>query len=121
MIGEGADKLVAAAKRAAKELGEQQIGRDATADLAKRESEAAQLAADHSEMIAVLAAWSQADADLADGLRAAGFGAGGDALETVQTELNGIRDRLIDLDGRLRPLLSKHAMAYEDARRARSL
>lgn len=120
-IGEGADKLVADAQKAARELGDQQVCRDATADLAKRESEAAQSAADQSEMISVLTAWSQADADLADGLQAAGFGTGGNTLETVQTELNGVRDRLIDLDNRLGPLLREHARAYEEARRVQPL
>ena len=119
-IGDDADELVAAAETVARQLGEQQISRDATADLAKRESKAAQLAADHSEMISILAAWSRADADVADGLRAAG-GTGGNALETVQTELNDIRDRLINLDDTLRPLLREHATAYEEARRARPL
>ena len=33
----------------------------------KRESETAQLAAEHREMLPVLTAWSQADADLAEG------------------------------------------------------
>jgi Skp family chaperone for outer membrane proteins len=88
---------------------------------AERESEAAQLTADHSEVISVLAAWRQADAEVVDGLQAAGYDTGGTALETVRIELNGIRDRLIDLDDRLGPLLREHARAYEEARRPRPL
>jgi DNA repair exonuclease SbcCD ATPase subunit len=121
-IGEEADELVVGAERAARELDEQRARRDAAAaDLAKRESEAAQFAAEHAETLPILTAWSQADADLADGLRAAGLGAGGSALETVVTELNGIRDRLTNLDNSLRPLLADHAKAYEDARQVRLL
>jgi chromosome segregation ATPase len=121
-IGEEAEKLVADAERAARKLEEQRARRDATAaDLAKWESEAAQLTAEHREMLPVLTAWSQADADLTEGLSAAGFGTGSSALETVVTELNGIRQRLTDLDNSLRPLLADHAEAYEDARRVRPL
>ena len=101
---------------------EQRARRDAAAaDRAKHENETAQLAAEHSETLPILTAWSQADADLADGLRTAGFGAGGDALHIVATELNGIRQRLADLDNSLRPMLAEHAKAYEDARRVRPL
>ena len=122
VIAEEADKLVAGAQRAARELDEQRARRDAAAaDRAKHENETAQLAAEHSETLPILTAWSQADADLADGLRTAGFGAGGDALHIVATELNGIRQRLADLDNSLRPMLAEHAKAYEDARRVRPL
>lgn len=121
-IGEEADRLAAEAVRAARDLGEQRARRDAAiADLANRENEAAQLAADYSEMMPILTAWSQADAELADGLHAAGFGEAGSALETVVTELNGIRQRLTDLDNSLRPLLADHAKAYENAHRVRPL
>ena len=58
---------------------------------------------------------------LADGLRAAGFEAGGRALETVVNELSGIRQRLTRLDESLQPLLAKHAKAYEDTRQIRRL
>lgn len=121
-IGAEADTLVAAADRAATELDEQRIRRDtAAADLERRESEAAQLAANYREMLPVLTAWSQADADLANGLSAAGFGTVGSALETVVNELNGICQRLAELDKSLQPLLAKHAKAYEDTRQVRSL
>lgn len=121
-IGEDADKLVADADNAARELGEQRARRDAAAaDLAKRKSEAAQLATEHSEMLPVLTTWSKADADLADGLRAAGFAAGASALESVEAELNSIRQRLTDLDNSLRSLLADHAKAHEDARQVRPL
>jgi chromosome segregation ATPase len=122
MIGEEAGKLVADAEMAARELAEQRSRRDAVAaDLEKCENEAAQLAAEHREMLPVLTSWSQADADLAEGLRKDGFEAGSNALETVITELTGIRQRLTDLDNSLRPLLADHAEAYEAARRARPL
>jgi DNA repair exonuclease SbcCD ATPase subunit len=122
VLGEEADTLVADAEMAARELDEQRARRDAAAtDMAKCESEATQLAAEHLGMLPVLTAWSQADADLAEGLRAAGFGAGGSALETVVTELTSIRQRLTDLDNGLRPLLADHAEAYEEARRVRPL
>jgi chromosome segregation ATPase len=121
-IGREADERVADADRAASELDEQRARRDAAAaDLQRRETEAVQLAADHRDMMPVLTAWSQADAHLANGLSAAGFGAGGSALETVVNELNGIRQRLTGLDESLQPLLAKHAKAYEDARQVRSL
>ena len=121
-ISAEADILVSAADRAATDLDEQRIRRDtAAADLERRESEAAQLAANYREMLPVLTAWSQADADLANGLSAAGFGTVGSALEIVVNELNGIRQRLAELDKSLQPLLAKHAKAYEDTRQVRSL
>ncbi len=121
-IGAEADTIVADAEQAARELDQQRARRDAAlADLAKCESEGAQLAAEHRETLPVLTAWTQADADLAEGLRAAGFGTGLSALETVTTELTGIRQRLTDLDNTLRPLLADHAEAHEKARQARPL
>jgi chromosome segregation ATPase len=121
-IGQEADTLVARAEQAAWELGEQRARRDAAAaDLAERESQASQLAAEHSEMLPTLTAWSKADADLADGLRAAGFKAGESALQSVEAELYSIRQRLTDVDNTLRSLLADHAKAYEDVRRIRPL
>jgi hypothetical protein len=50
-IGQDADALVTRAEQAVRELEEQRARRDAAAaDLARRESEASQLAAEHSEM-----------------------------------------------------------------------
>lgn len=121
-IGAEADMSVADAEQAARELDEQRARRDAArADLAKCESDRAQLAAEHRETLPVLTAWSQADADLAEGLRATGFGTGLSALETVAAELTSIRERLTDLDNALRPLLADHAEAYEKARQLRPL
>jgi hypothetical protein len=94
------------------------------AELATRRDEVTAYRANLDELAeteSVLSAWSQADADLAVGLQAAGFGPGDNALEAVQAELSDIRDRLIDLDDKLRPLLKGHAMAYEEARRVRRL
>jgi DNA repair exonuclease SbcCD ATPase subunit len=129
LIGEQADELVTRAQAAARDLDEQRARRDAAAaDLAKRESEAAQLAADYSDALPVLTAWSKADADLAEGLRAAGLAAGGTVLdaggtplEAVAAELEGVRERLTELDDRLRPLLADHAKAYEQTRQVRPL
>jgi hypothetical protein len=42
-------------------------------------------------------------------------------LQVLTTELNGIRQRLTDLDNSLRLMLAEHAKAYEDARRVRPL
>lgn len=120
--GESADKLIADAEQAARELDEQRARRDAAAaELAKRESDAQRMHADFGEMVPVLTAWRQADADLAEALRAGGFGAGASAAATVVSELNDIRQRLSDLDDTLRPLLADHTGAYEEARRARPM
>jgi chromosome segregation ATPase len=119
-IGAEAEKLADAVQLAFAELSEQRTRRDSAAEeLEHHESQAAQLAADHQEMLPVLAAWRQADADLAEGLRAAGFGTGDRAFEAVVSELDSIRQRLTDLDGSLRPLLASHAEAYEAARQMR--
>jgi hypothetical protein len=121
-IGAAADSLVERAETTAKELAEQQTRRDAAAaDLAKRQSDAAQLAAEHREMLPVLAAWSKADADLANGLRMAGFPANESALQSVDAELDSIRKRLADVDSSLRSLLADHAKAVEDTLRIRPL
>jgi hypothetical protein len=121
-IGVEADALVARAETTARELAEQQARRDAAAaDLAKRESDAAQLAAEHRELQPVLAAWTKADADLADGLRAAGFLGSESALQSVDAELGSIRQRLTDVDNSLRSLLADHARALEDMLQIRPL
>jgi len=123
-VSAAAERLIAEAETAARELSEQQARREsAAADLTRMESDAARLAKEHSEMLPVLAAWSQADHDVADGLRAAGFGTGqaGSPLSTVLGELDGIRGRLAGLDETLRRLLADHAKTYEDVRRSRPL
>ena len=121
-IGAEADALVARAETTARELAEQQARRDAAAaDLAKRESDAAQLAAEHRELHPVLAAWTKADADLADGLRATGFLGSESALQSVDAELGSIHQRLTDVDNSLRSLLADHARALEDMLQIRPL
>ena len=121
-IGAEADTLVARAEATARELAEQQDRRDAAAaDLAKRESDASRLAAERREMQPALAAWSKADADLAEGLRAAGFPGNKSALQSVDAELGSIRQRLTDVDNSLRSLLAEHAKALEDMLRIRPL
>jgi chromosome segregation ATPase len=121
-IGEEAGQLAATAEKAAAELEELRGRRDATvAELAQRESEAAQLDDACRETLPTLTAWRQADADLAGGLAAVGLEADASALETVMTELDGIRERLGRLDDALRSLLAEHASAYEQARQVRPL
>jgi hypothetical protein len=112
--------MVAAAQTAARELDELRARRDAAAsDLAARESGTAQLAAELSAMLPVLAAWSTADQDLVEGLRATGFAADGSALDHVRNDLADIKRRLTGLDEVLGPLLAAHAQAYEEARKVR--
>lgn len=114
-IGEEADTLVARAEAKAGELSEQQARRDAAAaDLAKRESDISRLATEHREIQPVLAAWAKADADLVDGLRTAGILASESALQSVSDELESIRERLGDVDSRLRSLLAEHAKTLEN-------
>jgi hypothetical protein len=121
-IGTEAGTLVARAETMIKELAEQQTRRDAAAaDLAKLESDAVQLRAEHREMQPVLAAWSKADADLADGLRTAGFPVSESALQSVDAELDSISKRLTDVDSSLRSLLADHAKAVEEALQIRPL
>lgn len=121
-IGAEADTLVAQAETKAREVAERQARRDAAAaDIAKRESDASQLAADHRELQAVLAAWIKADTDLADGLRMAGFPASESALGSVEAELSSTRQRLTDVDSSLRSLLADHAKVLEEMLRIRPL
>jgi chromosome segregation ATPase len=93
----------------------------AAADLARHESDAEQLRAEHSDTLPVLAAWSQADLNLASGLRTALLSTADTPLEAVHAELTGIRQRLEQLDELLGPLLAEQTRAYEQARQVRSL
>jgi chromosome segregation ATPase len=121
-VGEEADGLAARAETAARELAELQDRIDtATAELAQHESEAEQLNAAHSDTLPLLAAWSQADLELAAGLRAVLLSTADTPLKAVHAELGGIRQRLTQLDELLGPLLSEQTLAYEQARAARSL
>lgn len=121
-MSEAAASTVARADTAAKELEElEQRKETAAAELARLEGEAEQLMSAHRDTLPVLAAWSQADLDLAQGLRAAMVTTDGGALEGVSAELNGIRQRLTELDEVLGPLLTEHTRAYEQARQPRSL
>jgi chromosome segregation ATPase len=113
--------LVAKAEAAARELGALRARADAAAsDVARYEDEAAQLKAEHGDTLPMLAAWSRADLDLADGMRTAIPSTGERALESVRGELDAITKRLTDLDGILHPLLNAHADAYVEARQIRS-
>jgi len=119
-MGEDAAGVVDRAETAAKELAELQARRDTAAgDLARLESEAAQLLAEHGDTLPMLAAWSKADVDLAEGLRTAILTTGGTVLESLHAELSGINQRLTELDEVLGPLLTKHTRAYEEARKDR--
>lgn len=121
-MSETAASMAARAETAARELQElEQRKETAAAELAKLEGEAEQLVSEHRDTLPVLAAWSQADHDLAQSLRAAMVTTDGSALEGVTAELNGIRQRLTELDEVLGPLLAEHTRAYEQARQARPL
>ena len=122
-MSEAEASTVVRAETAAKELEELEHRQEsAAAELVRLEGEAARLMAEHSDTLPMLAAWSQADLDLARGLRAAMVTATGDTtLASVSAELDGIRQRLTELDEVLGPLLVKHTRAYEQARQARSL
>jgi DNA repair exonuclease SbcCD ATPase subunit len=108
------------------------------ADLAHRDQLAAELVArtatarqlqEELGRISGLELHRKADEDLADGLRAAGLSAGGPppggapptpedrSLADVRAALDGIAQQLADVDRALRPLLTEHARAYEDATR----
>jgi hypothetical protein len=113
--------ILAEAEAVRARVGELRRSRDAALEvLAGHEAEAERLAAEHRETLPVLAAWSEADAALAEGMGAAGFPMDGGALEAAITELGSVRERLAMLDSILRPLLEEHARAYEVARQIRS-
>jgi DNA repair exonuclease SbcCD ATPase subunit len=122
VLGEHTSKLIADAELASSVLSEEQARNDAAAaDLAARTKQAEQMTAELRKNLEVLAAWRQADAELADGLSAAGLAEGESALQRARAELAAVEKRISDLDGQLRPLLAEHARAYKEAREARPL
>ena len=110
------------------------------ADLARRDQLAAELTArtitaqqlqEEMRRLPGLELHRKADQDLANGLSAAGLSAGGPqadgsqvpddrSLADVRAALTDIARRLADADRCLRPLLTEHARAYEDATRIRN-
>jgi chromosome segregation ATPase len=120
--GEKAAGLAARAEAAARELRELQDRADtATADLSRRENDAEQLKTAHSDTLPMLAAWTQADLDVANGLRTVLLSTADTPLQAVQGELSGMRQRLAQLDEVLGPLLVAQAQSYEQARQVRSV
>lgn len=120
-MSEAATTMVARAEAAARELEELEARRDtAAADLDRLAAEAKQLMAEHGDTLPMLAAWSKADLELAEGMRRAMINTVGTVLENVHAELSGITQRLTELDDLLGPMLAAHARAYEDARQIRS-
>jgi chromosome segregation ATPase len=121
-VGGQVRELIAGARAAAAELEQQQARRDvAAAELAERTGQAEQLREELERMLPSLAAWRQADADLADGLRQGGLEGGGSPLEVVRAELADFGRRIAVLDEKLRPLFADHAQAYNEARRVVNL
>ena len=120
--GEKAAGLSARAEAVAKELRELQDRADtATADLARRENDAEQLKTAHSDTLSMLAAWTKADLDVANGLRTVLLSTADTPLQAVQGELDGMQQRLAQLDEVLGPLLAAQTQAYEQARQVRSV
>jgi hypothetical protein len=107
------------------------------ADLARRDELSGELdartrSAEHlqeqlQQVLPALELQRKADQDLVDGLIAAGLGPNGlasampadNGLPAIRAALDDLGRRLADLDGQLRPLLIKHAKAYEEATRIR--
>jgi chromosome segregation ATPase len=92
---------------------------DLAAQLAAREQEAGELAAEHQRVLPGLRARQDADRELLAGLGTASVAAGESAIGRVRAELAGIEGRITDAEGLLRPLLLQHARAYEEARKVR--
>jgi DNA repair exonuclease SbcCD ATPase subunit len=120
-LSDDAGAMIVRAESAASELSDLRARADAAAaETARHEDEAAQLKAAHGDTLAVLAAWSRADLDLADGMRQTIPGTSDNPTRSLLGELDGITQRLRELDGVLGPLLDVHASAYEEARKTRS-
>jgi len=83
------------------------------------ERDAEQLAAERERTLPGLRARQEADRDLLAGLDAGGLPVGDSAAVRVRSELAGLQRRIADAEGLLRPLLLRHAQAYEDARKMR--
>ena len=119
-MNEAVTSMVGRTQAAAAKLTELQNRVDsAAAELARLEGEAAQLAEDHADTLPTLAAWTQADLDLAEGMSSTMIATGGGTAANLHAELAGIRQRLTELDDVLGPMLAAHTRAYEEARQIR--
>ena len=122
LLGERTSQSIADAEAAGQALAaEHERAEQADAYLTSRTEELDQLQAERRRGVQVIKAWRQADADLAEGLSAAGVPPGGSALERVRTALAAIEQRISDIDEQLRPLLLEHSRMHEETRRIRNL
>jgi DNA repair exonuclease SbcCD ATPase subunit len=120
-LSDAAAAVIGRAETATRELEELRKRSDtAAADVARHESDAAQLKEEHGETLAMLIAWGKADLALADGMSTAIPATGGSALNSLRSELRSMTQRLTELDVAIGPLLEEHASAYKKARRIRS-
>lgn len=100
---------------AVKQTGEQRAQlADLKERLAAQDAESRELKNAGEHDLPVLQLHLQANADLVNGLDAAGLPAGG-RVDRVKGALADVRERLADLDDKLKPLLVAHALAYEQA------
>lgn len=122
LLAEGNDALVPAVGAAAEEAKRELDRRDElTAELEKRQREAADLREQQDRTLPALNARRQADEDLLTGLTTAGLSSGTSALERVRAELTDIERRIETAEALLKPLLRQHAQEYEEATRVRGL
>lgn len=120
LIAAESSQLVPDVAAGASSLARETARRDElAAELAERERDAEQLRVEQQHMLPGLQARRQADRDVLDGIDVGGLPAGTSAGERVRAELAKIEQRLVDVEGLLRPLLQQHARAYEEARQIR--
>ena len=121
LIAAESGRLVPDVAAAASSLARETARRDElAAELAEREREAEQLQVEQQQMLPGLQARQQADRDVLTGLDVGGLPAGKSSAERVGAELAAIEQRITDVEAMLKPLLKKHAQAYEEARQMRS-
>jgi DNA repair exonuclease SbcCD ATPase subunit len=108
--------LAEATEAASRERGRHE---ELTAQLADAEREAEELAAQRRQVLPALRARQEADSALAAGLDAGGLPAGDSAASRVREELADTERRIAVAEDLLRPLLLRHAEAYEEARKVR--
>jgi DNA repair exonuclease SbcCD ATPase subunit len=114
------DQLVTTLADATEAVASEQARHDeVTTQLADREQEAEQLAAQQRQALPALRARHEADSALAAGLDAGGLPAGDGAASRVGAEIAAIEDRITAAENLLRPLMQRHAQAYEEARKVR--
>jgi|SRR5450755_597580 hypothetical protein len=114
-------RLVSDVAAAADSLARELARRDElAAELADREREAAQLQTEQQRILPGLQARQQADVDLLTGLDMGGLPPGTPAAGRVRAQLAEIEQRITEVEASLKPLLKRHAQAYEEARQIRS-